>query len=545
MRALSYSKIFASVSDIVKTEIHKDTDIKTFKYLWDKRQLQNDKCTDHCIFVVADEMEFLSLKKTDASYNFLLLSDKPYKKVKALFAKSNIAVMTDDSVDAKKKVFTAIQNACNGDDYIAKSMMKIMYFDRAEFAIQALLQEMSGILQNPLTVVDTTLGKVAESCTDKVKGVSRDPLKLDYGVLDYINDILNKKESPAAGSIMDRKMVVDNLRYTSDRNPDSGVFIWIGDSIADDNVISWLLSHKNLFGYLFMSCNVRPITPADLKIFEFCSIVIANKMWTGRNEAEDKYGTHKLITFNALLANICSGALTNAEKILKKVKAFDVRLKKGFILICIRAENDERLSFRFENEWRQLIDPSAEGYMFNVDKHYAILFSLDDPFKNRDKISSSFDALLKKNKCIGAISRSFFKITNLKERYDVVNDFLDISESFGAKPGICKMEDYLFHHIIHAYSEKYDPKILTHVIIDHLKSMNKSGVDYYETFRVYIESDRDMVKASKKLFLHYNTLRYRIHKICEETNINLDDWHMVFWIRLSFYIDDIINQLDQ
>jgi hypothetical protein len=490
-------------------------------------------------------MEFLSFKKTDASYNFLLLSDKPYKKVKTLFTKSNIAVMIDDSVDAKRKVFTAIQNACNGDDYIAKSMMRIMYLDRAELTIQALLQEMSDIFQNPLTVIDTALGKIAESCTDDIQGMLSKKSKIDYDALDYINSIFDEKEPHASGSIINRKMVVDNLRYTPDGDPDSGAFIWIGDNIADDNVISWLVSHKSLFGYLFMICNVRPITPADLKIFEFCSIVLANKMWVGRNETGEESGSHKLITFNALLSSICSGSLTDYEKISRKVREFNVKLQEGFLLLCIRAENGENLSFNFEHELRKLLNTHELGYMFKVGKYYSTLISLDKPIKNRDRISSIFDALLKQKKMYGALSRPFYKITNLKERYDTVNDFLDIIELFDAKPGICKMEDYLFHHIIHVYSEKYDPAILMNAIIHHLKSMNKPDVDYYETFKVYIESDCDMSKASKKLFIHYNTMRYRIRKICEETNINLDDWHIVFWIRLSFYIDDIINQFNR
>jgi hypothetical protein len=536
-----YSEIFKSISDITRTEVYQDTEIRTFMYLRDKSQLKNIEWANHCIFVVTKKIDFAGLEKVNACYSFLLLSEEFYKEIKEMFPKSNLAIMLETDIPARKRVFSAIQNSYIGNDYIGRSMMRITYLDRAEVSIDALLQETYAILQNPLIVFDATLSKIAEAGTDKFKSEQSEESIFDYDFAEYINDILSKKETSFSGATKDDLMVIDNLRYTPDGDPDTGVFIWKDKDLFYNNVISWLMSRKNHFGYLYMNCYVRPMTASDLRIFEFASMIIANRLWVKTDEGQGSKNTNRLISFNALLSNICAGSLINNEEIHKKIKTFDVKLKNGFLLICIRTEKDNHLSSGFESELRQLVNTFELGYAFKVGEYHAVLISTDQPVKNRNRISATFDELLKRKNMFGAISRSFYSITELKVRYDTVNDFLDIIESMGAKPGICKMEDYILHHIIHVYSEKYNPEVLEHSILHDLKKMNSSDVNYYETLRTYFDSDRDMLKASKQLFIHYNTMKYRINRIREETGIDIDDASTALWIKLSFYIDDFIK----
>ena len=51
----------------------------------------------------------------------------------------------------------------------------------------------------------------------------------------------------------------------------------------------------------------------------------------------------------------------------------------------------------------------------------------------------------------------------------------------------------------------------------------EKGSDYFNTLREYIRSNCQPVLAAKALFLHRGTLTYRLNKIQELTDLNLDD----------------------
>ncbi len=58
---------------------------------------------------------------------------------------------------------------------------------------------------------------------------------------------------------------------------------------------------------------------------------------------------------------------------------------------------------------------------------------------------------------------------------------------------------------------------------------------YLETLRVYLEEERSSKRASERLYIHKNTLTYRIKFIKNTTNWNLDDPGMRNYLRLSLY----------
>ncbi len=57
-----------------------------------------------------------------------------------------------------------------------------------------------------------------------------------------------------------------------------------------------------------------------------------------------------------------------------------------------------------------------------------------------------------------------------------------------------------------------------------------------ETLLVYLENNCNALIASQKLFIHRNTMRYRLNKIEEILNISLNDMHQVFLIQNAFAI---------
>jgi purine catabolism regulator len=62
-----------------------------------------------------------------------------------------------------------------------------------------------------------------------------------------------------------------------------------------------------------------------------------------------------------------------------------------------------------------------------------------------------------------------------------------------------------------------------------------------KTLSVVIETDGNMKNAAEKLFIHYNTLRYRLHRIKELAGIDFSSWKKVARVALAIQVYHIIQ----
>ena len=65
----------------------------------------------------------------------------------------------------------------------------------------------------------------------------------------------------------------------------------------------------------------------------------------------------------------------------------------------------------------------------------------------------------------------------------------------------------------------------------------QNKTDFYETLKVYLICERNLVKTASRLFIHRNSLVYRIRRICEITGLDLDDEQVRMHVLMSYYLD--------
>ena len=99
------------------------------------------------------------------------------------------------------------------------------------------------------------------------------------------------------------------------------------------------------------------------------------------------------------------------------------------------------------------------------------------------------------------------------------------------------------YHLIDICSKTVDLYKLCHPAVLYLLTYDQeNGSDYYNTLRVYINNDKNLVESAKALFIHRNTLVYRINKITELINTNLSNENVKTHILLSYKIIDYLKQ---
>lgn len=61
-----------------------------------------------------------------------------------------------------------------------------------------------------------------------------------------------------------------------------------------------------------------------------------------------------------------------------------------------------------------------------------------------------------------------------------------------------------------------------------------NGTDLFDTLKIYLQTERNYAEAARKLFIHRNSMLYRMQRIREFTHLNLDDPSMRLYLLLSY-----------
>jgi hypothetical protein len=91
-------------------------------------------------------------------------------------------------------------------------------------------------------------------------------------------------------------------------------------------------------------------------------------------------------------------------------------------------------------------------------------------------------------------------------------------------PGIYDMRDYAYRHLHELLAASSQINALVHPALETLEVYDAvHDTRLYETLCVYLLHERHAAQAAQALYLHRNTLLYRVRRICELTGLNLDE----------------------
>lgn len=88
---------------------------------------------------------------------------------------------------------------------------------------------------------------------------------------------------------------------------------------------------------------------------------------------------------------------------------------------------------------------------------------------------------------------------------------------------------------------------LTSIVQDELGVLlafdEKNHASLVETLEVYLDNDKNIGISANQLFLHRNTLKYRINKAQSLLNLDLENANICFQLRLAFKIRKFLNEI--
>lgn len=159
-------------------------------------------------------------------------------------------------------------------------------------------------------------------------------------------------------------------------------------------------------------------------------------------------------------------------------------------------------------------------------------------------VNELLDLLIHKTKetfLIG-IGQQYCKISSLHKSFSEANEMIKLMQQKNLHNKVAHFEDYSVHHFLEsnikeAALEEFFRKCLGKVY-DHDQL---HGTSYILTLENYFYNNLNVTETSKAMFLHRNTLIYRIDKIKEILQVDLKHSEELLRIQLALKIFSILN----
>ena len=138
---------------------------------------------------------------------------------------------------------------------------------------------------------------------------------------------------------------------------------------------------------------------------------------------------------------------------------------------------------------------------------------------------------------IMGVSREVSMLSNLREAYLEARTALRLARSIGSISRLCEYSSYSFYHLLETVPKGVSLRRFCNDKVLRLERQDKSvDKELMNTLLNYLNNGRSLTKTAEMMFIHRNTVRYRINKCMEIMQTDFEFGDEIFDIIFSLRI---------
>ena len=241
---------------------------------------------------------------------------------------------------------------------------------------------------------------------------------------------------------------------------------------------------------------------------------------------------------NSLLADIFSGM--SKKEILERVQLSDITFPENMCLFLVQPKyyRDDRFLFSAIYEKVQSFFPVAIT-MIHQNK-VLIILPADKATPDSEGIIELKKYALREHLFVGMTS-PFSDITELTTHYAQIEDTIECAKAMDYPHPLCNYADFSFFVMLRKLPSSLRLRDFCHPALTILKQYDSANeTEFFQTLKIYVNSGFSQSKTADYLYLHRNSLNYRLHRIASLCNIDYNDPVLLKQLMTSFYIDEYL-----
>ncbi|MFB7142164.1 PucR family transcriptional regulator [Gottfriedia sp. NPDC056225] len=320
---------------------------------------------------------------------------------------------------------------------------------------------------------------------------------------------------------------------------------------------------NDIFGYIVVWQTVNELSEFDYIALEQASTIIALEMIKQREIESVKQKIR-----NDFFDDLLNGKITSKESIKTLCDLHGLNPNYMYYCMVINIESDELTNiedmvdwrYKLENKARKCVDivyecaSQIDGEITCLHRNNRLIIligqsdnkasiSLNEAKLNANTILEVLTKNINKTTFLIGIGRQFKTISSIHKSFSEAHEAIRLMQKFDKKEGISHFEDYAVYHLLDSnikdmQLENFFMKSLGKVY-EH-DQLHETG--YIQTLENYFNHNQNLSETAKGMFLHRNTLIYRIEKIKEILNTDLKNAEDLLQIQIALKIFRLLQK---
>lgn len=381
-------------------------------------------------------------------------------------------------------------------------------------SIQDICNMTAVFLKNPVVVMDRSLKHIA--------------ISTDIELEDYV--WLDQKKN--GGYISDVSLDLLKKQMANEKNFNDSESIILPKGVSKyRRIIHHITFNNQLAGTIIIFEVHKEFHDLDIQFIKMLSDLIALKMKSDASIANSKAAIYEHFFLDLLEDKI------NSNNLYERLQTLKIVLHDNIYMITIdirEYDQTHRTIQYFKNTLDEIIN---EGTSVIYNNNIVMIIMLEGSHTLSEAVINKINVFCKKKNLFAGISKCFHDISKLKMYYEQTVTALYLNRRFKKMDHLVFYEDFITEHMMDIASNYTDLKLLCNedlITLDNYDRMNHTS--YTSCLYEFLIHERSLTHTAEALHIHRNTLIYRLNRIKEILNHDLEDSDYRFSLLLSFKI---------
>lgn len=294
---------------------------------------------------------------------------------------------------------------------------------------------------------------------------------------------------------------------------------------------------KYIGNVILLGCR-KPFLPKDKELLALVSDIIAEEM-----KKNSFYRNTYNVVYDDLVYDLLENNLRSRRVLEERMKSGNIRFGKRLSVLVLdisKYTSSGKYSGYLRDKLNSLFSSSNSVYYNDA------IVSIQDNEKldmNSEFIQKVRD-LLVPNRIYLGLSKEFSDIAECRKYYLQAVKAIEIGKIVCPENPLIFYSDVQLYDLLSSSHTPMDYKDFCHPVLITLREYDKKNhSDLYNTLFVYLKNNQSIQKTSEELFIHRNTMWYRMQKILDLVHIDFSNIENVLTIYMSYKITDYLDKV--
>lgn len=430
-----------------------------------------------------------------------------------------------------------IKSANDLDFPIIKIPIEIKYLDILTPVMNRLVND-KVILQEDVYQATSLLeealheNKGLDIFAENLQAIVKNPITIESEILNIDINFGKNLESLKKEDRFELSLIKRPLKF--ERKIDGKVFT---------TIVAPVIIEQNYYGNITCWLNDTTDFSMDMAVLERAATLLTVEFlkMKARNDIELQYE-------NDFVKELIFSENIKKRSVIERANGFKITANTNTVCLIFNAEhisnNDfDEGEFNKNKVYKGIKNLNPSSIMGQISNNFVLIYSRNNTEKlNESELTNYYNTI---KKIFGESFEVFMGAGRIEKGVQGIQDsFQQALKAMSLGRSISKGDDehiYRYDNLgVYILLDKlYGTTELEGFYSDILKNLlnHDGGLDLIETLRIYFYNNESLKVSSEKLFIHVNTLKYRLKKIQELTkqNINTTEGKMNLYLTLKIY----------